>query len=303
MDIKRLQHIVALADEGSFIRAAERVHLSQPAFSRSIQAAEAELEMKLFGRGGGTEVKCTPSGAFVVERARRILHESRSLERDVQLFRSGLIGKVCIGAGPFVAASLLPGMLTAIRLRYPEAEVQVQVNNPPVLIDCVRREELDFFVGETRDVPRDGSFDITTLGGQRAGFYVRASHPLLAKPRLKMRDILPFGLATGRLPRQVRTALQKAMGVPADGSLPVALECDDTHLVRRVVRSTDTVMVASNDILVDELASGVMRRLTIADFPPAYTDLGVVALNGRSHSPLALHAIKQLAALVKDAQA
>ena len=65
MDIKRLQHIVALADQGSFIRAAERVHLSQPAFSRSIQAAEAELEMKLFGRGGGTEVKCTPSGAFV----------------------------------------------------------------------------------------------------------------------------------------------------------------------------------------------------------------------------------------------
>src|SRR6186997_1144086 len=105
MDLKRLQHLVALADSGSFVRGAESVHLSQPAFSRSIQAAEAELGMKLFGRGGGTELKCTPSGAFVVERARRVLQESRRLERDVALFREGMVGGVSVGVGPFVAAS------------------------------------------------------------------------------------------------------------------------------------------------------------------------------------------------------
>ena len=58
MDLKRLNHLIALADERNFGRAALRVHLSQPAFSRSIQAAETELGLQLFDRGA--EVACTP---------------------------------------------------------------------------------------------------------------------------------------------------------------------------------------------------------------------------------------------------
>src|SRR5205814_8278769 len=63
MDLRRFQHVVTLAEEGNFRRAAERVHLSQPAFSRSIQAAEGELGLPLFDRGA-TEARCTPAGAF-----------------------------------------------------------------------------------------------------------------------------------------------------------------------------------------------------------------------------------------------
>ena len=67
MVIKRLKHLVALADERNFSRAAERVHLSQPAFSRSVQSAEAELGLQLFDRGS-LEVSCTSAGNFVIER-------------------------------------------------------------------------------------------------------------------------------------------------------------------------------------------------------------------------------------------
>src|SRR4051812_39507135 len=86
MDLRRLQHVVALADEGHFGRAAERVHLSQPAFSRSIQAAETELGLKLFDRGT-VEALCTPAGRFVVERARGLLQQNQRLEREVAMYR------------------------------------------------------------------------------------------------------------------------------------------------------------------------------------------------------------------------
>ena len=62
MDLKRLKHITVLAEERNFSRAAERVNLSQPAFSRSVQAAEAELGLRLFDRGGA-QVTCTTAGA------------------------------------------------------------------------------------------------------------------------------------------------------------------------------------------------------------------------------------------------
>src|SRR4051812_32324002 len=92
-------------------QASERVHLSQPAFSRSIQAAEEELGMQLFDRSGA-QVACTPAGAFVIERAGRVLLESRRLERDVHLFSAGKIGEVSFGAGPMATAALLPALMT-----------------------------------------------------------------------------------------------------------------------------------------------------------------------------------------------
>jgi DNA-binding transcriptional LysR family regulator len=72
VDLKRLSHLVALADESHFARAAERVHLSQPAFSRSIQLLETQVGMRLFDRETG-DVKPTPAGLFLVDRARRLL--------------------------------------------------------------------------------------------------------------------------------------------------------------------------------------------------------------------------------------
>ena len=106
MDIKHLTHIVALADKRNFARAAEHLHLSQPALSRSIQAAEAALNLRLFDRGA-LEVKPTPAGEFVLERARRLVFESRCLLRDVNLYRDRTLGNTAFGVGPFPAATVL----------------------------------------------------------------------------------------------------------------------------------------------------------------------------------------------------
>ena len=76
MDLKRWTHIVAVADRRSFVRAAEEVHLSQPALTRSIQAAEAELGLLLFDRGT-QEVVPTPAGEFIVARARQLVFDNR----------------------------------------------------------------------------------------------------------------------------------------------------------------------------------------------------------------------------------
>ena len=81
MDLKRWAH--AVAERRSFARAAEQIHLSQPALTRSIQAAEAELGLRLFDRGR-QEVVPTPAGEFVVARARQLVFNSRCLERDVE---------------------------------------------------------------------------------------------------------------------------------------------------------------------------------------------------------------------------
>ena len=96
MNLRRLNHVVALADTLHFARAAEAAHLSQPAFSRSIQAIEADLGIRLFDRDIG-DVRATSAGEFVIERARKLLFEARCLQRDVDLYRDGELWLVVQG--------------------------------------------------------------------------------------------------------------------------------------------------------------------------------------------------------------
>jgi DNA-binding transcriptional LysR family regulator len=293
MDLKRLNHLVALAEERNFARAAERVHLSQPAFSRSVQAAEAELGLQLFDRGG-SEARCTPAGEFVVERARKLVFESRCLDRDVSLYRQRLIGDLAFGMGPFPAATLLPGLLTGLRQRYPGVNVQVEVNNWTYLLEHLRKEELDFFVADIRDVPLDPDLAVTPLGRQGGGFYCRAGHPLLKQKNLKPEALVPYGFASVRLPREVHGVLSKLLGQPAVAALPIVIECDDVATLKRVALSTDTILTATHAAVAEEVAAGLFKPAPVRNLPPLYAESGLVSLKGRSHSPVAQHVVQQL---------
>lgn len=301
MDLRRLQHVVALADEGHFGRAADRVHLSQPAFSRSIQAAEGELGLRLFDRGP-VEARCTPAGTFFVERARAMLLQSERLERDMAMFRDREMGDVTFGTGAFPAATLVPAALGEMRRRYPHVTLRVRLGNSVELLECVRREEHEFFVANARRVPRSGEFHVRSLGRIRGGFYVRQGHPLLERKSWQIADLLPWGVGAGKLPEDVSLHLAKGMGLAEGERLPIAVECDDVHLLKRVALNSDTVIIATDDLLGAELREGRMVLLAVRDFAPefSHSQVGVVSLAGRTPSPGAAYLMDTLAHLAKS---
>ena len=165
MDLKHLAHLVALADERHFARAAERVHLSQPAFSRSIQALERALGQRLFDRDAG-ELRPTPAGVFLIERARRLLFDARCLQRDAELYAQSNFGDAALGAGPFPAATLMPRVLPELRRRYPNLRLRVEVGNWAQLLEQLRAERIEFFVADTRSLPQDATLEVQRLGQQ-----------------------------------------------------------------------------------------------------------------------------------------
>ncbi|WJD67822.1 LysR family transcriptional regulator [Pseudomonas asiatica] len=100
MNIKKMQHVLALAEHLNFSRACADVHLSQPALSRSIQSIEAELGVNLFDRGGA-KVALTPYGKVFVERSKRIVFEANELVRDIALAQKEEgTGELC-WSGPY----------------------------------------------------------------------------------------------------------------------------------------------------------------------------------------------------------
>lgn len=290
MDLKRLKHLVALADTRNFGRAAVQCHLTQSAFSRSIQAAEDELGLQLFDRGS-LEVTCTDAGAFVVERARKLLFESRCLERDVGLYRERLVGDLAFGVGPFPAATLVPLLLTEIRTRYPGVCVRVEVNNADYLAAHLRAEELDFYLADVRNVAAAADLDVAPVARLSAGFYVRSGHPLLVGKKVRATALVPFGMASVRVPESVQVGLGALFGMKDGQRLPLAVECDDLNLLKSLALSTDTVIASTDAGTVQDVQAGRLVRLEMADIPPVFSDMAIVSLKGRSYSLMAQFAV------------
>ena len=289
LDLRRLSHLVALADERHFARAADRVHLSQPAFSRSIQAIEADAGMRLFEREVGN-VRPTPAGEFLIERARRLLFDARCLRRDVDLYRDASLGDTAFGAGPFPGATLLPHVLPELRRLHPQVSLRVEVSNWAQLLERLRAEDIEFFVADTRDLPADPGLEVRALGRQPGGFYVRPGHPLGTGP-CRAPDLFAYGVAATRLPSVVRVAIGRLLGLPPGSDPGFALECDDVSLLRAVALSTDTVLAVTDAAVGAEVASGALLPLQVDGLPPLHAEMGVVSLRNRSPSPMARQAI------------
>ncbi|MET3918404.1 DNA-binding transcriptional LysR family regulator [Variovorax sp. OAS795] len=287
MDLKRWTHVVALADRRSFIRAAEQVHLSQPALTRSIQAAEAELGLRLFDRGT-SEVVATPAGEFVIARARQLVFNSRCLQRDVELYRSRSLGDTAFGVGPFPAATFLSQLMADMRREFPGINLRVEISNWQLLLKRLREEDIEFFVADTRDLPPDPNLHVRALRREPGGFYVRHGHPLL-KPRkpVTLQQLWSHGVLSVRLPAGVRAVVSRLLGLPSPDALAVALECDDVEVLKAVALACDSVLAAPHAAVAHEVASGRLHALEVTDLPEQSSAMGVVTVRGRTPSPMA----------------
>lgn len=289
MDLKRLGHLVALADERHFARAAERVHLSQPAFSRSIQSIERDVGLQLFDRETG-DVKPTPAGLFLIERARRLLFDARSLQRDVALYRDQQLGDIAFGAGPIPAATIMPLAVSALRRQHPGVGLRLETSNWQLLYERLLAEDIEFFVADIRDLPADPRIEVSSIGRQPGHLFVRATHPL-AGQRCRFKQAWAFGMAANKLPLPVKALIGQLIGLPRGEDPVLALECDDMAMLRALGRSTDTVIAVSDAALRDELDAGVMVPLDVSDLPPVHVEMGLVLLAHRTPSPMAERAM------------
>ena len=178
MQLRQLQHLVALADQGSFGRAAQAVHLSQPALSRSIDNLEEGLQARLIDRAYGT-VRFTQAGELVLARARELLADAQQIARDVLELEGLAIGSLAVGLGPFAAGTLGRLALSLMTQRHPQLQMRMEVADPASLCERLHRRQLDLFIADTRDLEKQPGLKLARLPNVPVSFFVRPRHPLL----------------------------------------------------------------------------------------------------------------------------
>ena len=143
MELHQLRYACAVAETGSFSRAAERCQIAQPSLSQQVLKLEQELGAKLFDRLG-RGIRLTESGRAFLPHARAILDHVDRARASVASNSAGVRGSVTLGAIPTIAPYLVPRYTAAFTKRYPDAKLRIVEETTPVLIEGLRDLSIDF---------------------------------------------------------------------------------------------------------------------------------------------------------------
>ncbi|RDI33146.1 LysR family transcriptional regulator [Lentzea flaviverrucosa] len=210
MELRQLEYFVAVAESGSFTRAAERVHVAQPGVSAQIRRLERELGHALLDRSGRT-VTLTDVGAAVLPLVRAALGSVESARRTVEEM-AGLV-RGAVRAGMVVSCGImdLPELLSEFHSSYPAVEITLSEGNSDELISSLVDGRLDFaLVGYAGAEPE--GLSVRVLADEPLVAAVAASDPWYGRESVPLDELQERGLISLPPGTGLRGALDAACG-------------------------------------------------------------------------------------------
>lgn len=142
MELRRLRYFVAVAEAGSFTRAAERLHVAQPALSVQVQRLESELGVELFDRSRRA-IQLTDAGRVLLEEARGLLARADQAVELVRRTGAGAVGSLAVGFVPSAANATLPEILRSFSAAHPGVALHLREMTPDDLLRALHAGRLD----------------------------------------------------------------------------------------------------------------------------------------------------------------
>lgn len=199
LDLHKLEHLVAVAEEGSFTRAARRLHISQQALSTSIQVLEREVGVPLLDRGGPS-VTPLPAGVSLIEDAHVLRGVARSALRRARRAGRAQSEVLRIGHTPAVTVEEVLALLHAVRRAHPDLAAELNQRYPAELTTDLLADELD--LGLSRALPAGHGLTSSTVGSDRLRVAVRTGHPLAERETVALPDLAEHRLVVWGTPGQ-----------------------------------------------------------------------------------------------------
>ena len=186
MELRHLRYFVAVAEELHFRRAAERLHIAQPAVSEQVRKLEAELGVKLFNRTQRS-VSLTVPGAVLLDEARRVLQQAEVAERAARNARSRQLGQLRVGYLSDAMPRYIPQSLARMTVAAPGIEIMLESGPPLRLAEDVRQGRLDAAV-ICLPAPL-GDLRLTSLGEEKAVCAVPEGHRFASQASVSPEEI------------------------------------------------------------------------------------------------------------------
>jgi DNA-binding transcriptional LysR family regulator len=282
VELRQLSYFERVAEQGSFTRAAQSLHLVQPALSQQVAALEREMGLPLFHRGA-RGVRLTEAGERLLPYARRVLGEIERAQQAVGELRELRTGKVALGLTPSATLSLLPEILEKYRGRYPAVEVQIVEEMTDELVEQLLDGRLDLAL--VSFPIEDKRLETQPLFKERLALVVPPSHRLASLEQVNLAElagepwILPYR-------RHGMRALVEGACQQAGFGLQVSIELSGLGPIKQLVQRGVGISILPPAIVENEVKLGLLATVDIAH-PHLVRTMGLARRQGEHPTPAA----------------
>ena len=294
----RLRHLscfVVVAQERTLARAAERLHLSQPAVSKTL----TELERL----AGHQLVERSRAGTRLTEAGERFLRYAVDVTRALDSAAAALTAAepkrypaVRVAALPTAAGGLLARAIARLRARRPHAGVRVQTGHNPELLTALQSGEVDFAVGRMAEPAMMAGVSFELLYAESLAVVTRPEHRLAAlapgRP-VSLLSLLSYPLVipgTGTAPRHDVEGLFEAQGIALP---PGRTETQSVSVARALTLLSDAVWITPQHAVQLDLDRGWLRKLNVP-MPGNAEPVGILSSSGAPPGELAKQLMETL---------
>lgn len=292
LNLRELQVLRALLNEGSVTAAARSLRISQPAVSKMIRSAEDRLGFELFHRHR-KRLYPTPEAMALAPDLVAALSALEDLSNHAANLRSGRAGQLTISTSPAIASLVMPDLISRFRLAWPEVAVSLRTHTTLETVDLIaeQRADIGVIVGGSAD-PRT---EMRVLWKDPVGCLMQPEHPLAQRDRLTLADLENYPIVTLSPGQPISTSLLRAMQ-EAEREIAVSVEASQSTSVCELVRAGVGVGVLDGLGLRVGIDMGLVARPLI---PEIQLETSVILARHRTHGRAAqdcLEILREMAA-------
>jgi DNA-binding transcriptional LysR family regulator len=260
MELHRLRHLLAVATHGTYRRAAEALHLTQPALTRSIQLLEAQVGMPLLTRGprGST---LTEAGRLLVERARRLVREEEETRRELERLQRGVPTMLRVGVSATAHVLVARPFVARLTAELPDVQAELRLADTPSLQRGLHEGTLDVAIGDGESFAGDASLAVELLDTSPIRIVARPGHPLAARGEATFDALRGYTFAASPITNVNARRIIERLGAERI----VRLTSVDHATMEALVRETDVLLVANALATARAVMAG---ELVVVPFAP-----------------------------------
>jgi DNA-binding transcriptional LysR family regulator len=293
MDIRHLRNMLAVMEEGSLGKAAQRLHISQPALTKSIQRLEEQLGVRLFDREA-RGMKPTFYADSLRGYAKAACIGMAEAESQIASLRNGTEGVITVADPPLIVTEFLPQVLVKLSEERPKLQVRVVGQNRELFTDLLEGH-FNLVVAMLYDeLPKQG-LSKQWLFDDRLVLVMRPDHPLARRRKVKPSDLIDQKWVVGDSDTWSQHRLRLYFE-QAGLTLPRArFESRNPEVLKSIIMISDHIGMIARLGVEKELANGLLKAIEI-DSPFLLRPIGIVRRESDPISP----AVKSFVRIIEE---
>ncbi len=259
---RRLQVFHTVAKVMSFTKAAETLHMTQPAVTFQVKQLEDFFNTRLFDRTHN-KITLTDAGKVVYDYADQILEHYEKMNSEVRELTGEVTGTLVVGASTTIAEYMLPSLLGAFKKEFEEVNIRLQVGNTDAIVSMVENNMIDLGLVEAPVQNKNLEVDVCRIDEMQ--LICPPEHPLAKRDKVTVEDFRKYPYISreeGSGSRQVIDAYIREQGF-SYSDLNVVMELGSPEAVKMAVESEVGLAVVSRTTLSKELRLGTLKAIPL----------------------------------------